>query len=661
MNTPGEMDKSSCPFQRRRRKGRRRPPQRALVICIILFSVRAYAQLGRADYERALNIKERYKGLALNIPETPVWIEGTDKFWYRKTVKGGDAFVLVDALAQTKGPAFDHDRLAASLSSARKERFTGVTLPFSQIRFGNREASVEFGLKSDLWKCDLHTYVCTKARPLKPGDPGFTEHDDWGEEHASKTNDLDRFCQSPDGQWEAFIQNYNVYLRRKGEDATLPLSLDGSEHNYYAFDTLSWSPNSKHLVAYRIRPGYRRKVYYIESSPTDQLQPKLSSIEYPKPGDVLDLQQPVLFDMATKLKTDIGSSLFPNSYELSEAKWWKDSRAFTFEYNQRGHHVYRIIEVDASTGEPRALISEESNTFIDYRRLVPDSHDTGKTYRYDVNDGKEIVWVSERDGWAHLYLFDGTSGKLRNQITKGEWVVRSVDRVDEKKRQIWFEASGMYPDKDPYFVNAYRINFDGTGLMSLTEADGNHRVLYSPDGTYFIDTWSTVDDPPTMELRRTEGKTRLMELEHGDIHELLAAGWKAPKIFIAPGRDGKTPIWGIVYLPAHFDSSHKYPVVEDIYAGPQGSFVPESFSTRAEPLTELGFVVVQIDGMGTNNRSKAFHDLAWENLKDAGFPDRILWHKAVAAKYPWYDISGVGIFGNSSGGAERAWCTALSS
>jgi dipeptidyl aminopeptidase/acylaminoacyl peptidase len=624
--------------------------QRTLVICTAMFSMHVHAQPRRAEYERALGLNERYKSLTWNLPETPVWIEGAEEMWYRKTVKGGNAFVLVDAAAQTTKAAFDHDRLAASLSAATKEKITGVTLPFSQIRFADKEGSVEFGLKSDLWKCDLHTYTCAEERPLKPGDPGFREPDDWGEEHTPQINDVARSTPSPDGQWEAFIQNFNVYLRQKGKGAAFPLSMDGSEDNYYDFSTIAWSPNSKSLVTYRIRPGYRRKVYYIESSPADQLQPKSSSIEYPKPGDVLDLQQPVLFDVTTKCQINIDNSLFPNPYELTEPKWRKDSRAFTFEYNQRGHQIYRIIEVTASTGKPRALISEESKTFIDYRRLVPDSYDSGKTYRYDLDDGKEIIWMSERDGWAHLYLFDGITGTVKHQITKGNWVVRSVDRVDEKNRQIWFEASGLDAKKDPYFVDAYRINFDGTGLTRFTDAEGNHKVVYSPDGKYYVDTWSTVEDPPTMELRRTEGKTRLMELELGDIHELLAAGWKPPQVFSAHGRDGKTDIWGVIYRPANFDPTKKYPVVEDIYAGPQGSFVPKSFTTRSEPLTELGFVVVQIDGMGTNNRSKAFHDVAWKNLKDAGFPDRILWHKAAAAKYSWYDISRVGIFGTSSGG-----------
>jgi dipeptidyl aminopeptidase/acylaminoacyl peptidase len=312
--------------------------------------------------------------------------------------------------------------------------------------------------------------------------------------------------------------------------------------------------------------------------------------------------------------------------------------------------VYRVIEVDGKTGVARTLIDEQSKAFVDYRPLVMNQTDTGKKYRYDVADGKEIVWGSERDGWEHLYLVDGTTGQFKQQITKGEWVVRAVNRVDEEKRQIWFEASGKNAGEDPYFVHAYRINFDGSGLTPLTEGPGNHHVEFSGDGKYYVDLVSTIEAAPVLTLYRTEGNLKIAELERGNIDKLKTAGWHAPEAFVAKGRDGRTEIWGVVWKPANFDAKKKYPVIEDIYAGPQGSFVPKTFSTRSEALTELGFVVVQIDGMGTNNRSKAFHDVAWHDLKDAGFADRILWHKAYAAQHPWYDISRMGIFGTSAGG-----------
>ena len=371
---------------------------------------------------------------------------------------------------------------------------------------------------------------------------------------------------------------------------------------------------------------------------------------YPKAGDVLSLYQPVLFDVAGRRELPIDNSLFPNPYEMLPFEWWKDSRGFTFEYNQRGHQVYRVIEVSANDGKARTLIEEKSDTFVNYEELTRSQFDHGKYYRKNLDDGKEIIWASERDGWEHLYLFNGRTGALIRQITRGNWAVRDVDYVDESNHEIYFEAGGMDRDEDPYYVHGYKIGFDGSGLTPLTPIDADHTLKYSKDGKYYVDTYSRLDRPPVVELHRAADASLVMPVDKADDGPLRAAGWHPAEPFHTAGRDGKTQIWGVIYRPLDFDSKKKYPVIEDIYAGPQGSFVPKSFSPRAEPLTALGFVVVQIDGMGTNNRSRAFHDVAWHNLKDAGFPDRILWHKAVAAKYAWYDISRVGIFGTSAGG-----------
>ncbi|AHG92397.1 peptidase S9B dipeptidylpeptidase IV domain protein (plasmid) [Gemmatirosa kalamazoonensis] len=429
------------------------------------------------------------------------------------------------------------------------------------------------------------------------------------------------------------------------------LSFDGSEGDAYQLMSIRWSPDSKHLVAYRRRPGYNRLVHYVLSSPADQLQPKDTSIFYRKPGDVLDVTTPVLIDVEPRAARPIDNALFPNPYQISQAAWHKDSRGFTFEYNQRGHQVYRVIEVDAATGAARAVVSDEPKTFFSYRPLNGNQTDHGSYWRYDVDDGKEVLWMSERDGWAHLYLYDGATGKVKNQITKGPWVVRAVDSVDVAHRQIYFRASGTIAGQDPYFVHYYRINFDGTGLVRYTEANGTHTLYWSPDHAYYVDTYSRVDLPTVVELRRTSDR-RLTPIEKGDMSAQVAAGWRPPEVFSAKGRDGATDIWGIVVKPLAFDPSRKYPVIEQIYAGPQGSFVPKTWGggQSLQALAELGFVVVQIDGMGTNNRSKAFHDVAWKNLGDAGFPDRILWHKAYAARNPWYDVTRVGLYGTSAGG-----------
>jgi dipeptidyl aminopeptidase/acylaminoacyl peptidase len=629
------------------------------------FSLSAHAdQPSPEDYERALNLPDKYRNLAIHLPSAPEWIEGTHDFVYSRTTAAavghpaGHEYMLVDADTHQSRVAFDHSRLAEALSKTLKATIHPESLPLNRLRFDKDEKSFKFLYHDIRWSCELTGYTCSKVEALRPDDDEF-EGDDYDATPKAINGDAHAKT-SPDGKWLAYIENYNIVIRLAHPDtaaekqpnhpAFTVLSQDGSEDNYYAIATLTWSPDSKHIAIYRIHPGYRRLIHYVASSPSDQLQPESSTMVYPKPGDVLDLQQPVLFDIASHRELPIENALFPNPYDLSSIEWWKNSRAFTFEYNQRGHQVYRVIEVDASTGTPRTLIEETSKTFINYEPLVGTQFDTGKRYRKDLDDGKEIIWASERDGWEHLYLYDGHTGKVIHQITHGDWVVRQVDRVDEKTHEIYFEASGKNDDEDPYFVHGYKINFDGTGLTELTSVAANHALSYSDDGEYYVDLYSRIDLAPVVELHKTADASLISTVETADITQLKAAGWQPPEPFHTAGRDGKTQIWGVIYRPLNFDTSKKYPVIEDIYAGPQGSFVPKSFSTRAEPLTALGFVVVQIDGMGTNNRSRAFHDVAWHDLKDAGFPDRILWHKAVAAKYPWYDISRVGIFGTSSGG-----------
>ena len=709
----------------------------AAALCL-LSTIPVYAQGTLADYQRAHDLRTKSRDLVVNTPGPATWINNTDHFWYPKTVKGGTEFVLVDADAGAKKPAFDQTRLAAAISTAVGKPYTALKLPFGPVQgrggrpnpatvgttapltFLDNETAIQFGVEGSLYKCSLSDYTCTKAGPIprtgRFGRGGAPEDDsllnpeaapevslegpggdpvdgmkyrppapqagDEGEfqgrqracapapsRQQMQQNRADarpgvgsqilgqvptepsEVCASFDGKYEAFVQNFNVFIKAKGDQTAYPISFDGSEDNYYSLRSFAWSPDSKKLVAYHTRPGYDRLVNYIESSPTDQIQPKHTTIHYAKPGDTLDIAFPVLFDVATKQQTDIDRTLFPNAYDITEPVWWKDSRGFTFEYNQRGHQVYRVIEVDGTTGKARPLIDEQTKTFFYYSNLGP-GLSAGRKYRHDINDGKEIIWASERDGWEHLYLYDGVTGKVKNQITKGDWLVRNVDYVDDAKRQIYFETGGIVPGQDPYFTQLYRINFDGTGLTKFTDADGMHTVSFSHDRKFYVDTWQRVDLAPVAQLRRSDDQKVVLDLDKGDTSALAAAGFKAPEVFVAKGRDGKTDIWGTITRPMNFDPSKKYPVIENIYAGPQGSFVPKTFSAIApdQALAELGFIVVHIDGMGTSNRSKAFHDVAYKNLGDAGFPDRILWHKAVAAKYSYYDISRVGIFGTSAGG-----------
>jgi dipeptidyl aminopeptidase/acylaminoacyl peptidase len=371
---------------------------------------------------------------------------------------------------------------------------------------------------------------------------------------------------------------------------------------------------------------------------------------YDQPGDKLTSFELCLFDVEKKkrIETEVDKIdlHYPRLY------WARDGRHFAYEKVDRGHQRLRIIGVDSQSGKAFDIIDEKTDTFI----WTAHTENLALDRINWLPDTDEAVYVSERDGWRHLYLVDTKKGGIKNQITKGEYVVRGIDRIDEKKRQIWFHASGNNSDQDPYFLHYYRVNFDGRDLLALTEANGNHSVQFSPDRKFFIDTYSRVDAPPKHELRSAADGKLVCPLEEADVSELLGSSDYHPlEVFVTKGRDGKTDIWGVICRPRDFDPNKKYPIIESIYAGPQGSFVPKSFGgNRYAEMADLGFIVVQIDGMGTANRSKAFHDVCWHNIKDAGFPDRILWIKAAAEKYPYMDLTRIGIHGNSAGGQNAA-------
>ena len=622
-----------------------------LTTLVVAHAQLASAQGSASDYERALTLRDRYSGQVLHMAEAPRWIEQTNRFYYRRTVKGGHEWFVVDAASGTKQPAFDHEKLAAGIATATTRKATAVQLPFTTFAFVDNGRGIEFtltgpngpqGADADPWRCSLETYACRQQSAGRGGRGGRGGGGLAGPVRPEFDVNGGQPRRSPDGKHEALVRNYNLAIREHGKREFTVLTTDGSEGNYYDPDTIAWSPDSQKIAAYRVRPGQRRYVHFVESSPEDQLQPKHSTMQYAKPGDVLDVEMPVVVHVGDRKRLDVDNALFPNAYDNSRLVWRKNSAAVTFEYNQRGHQVFRVIEINATDGSARAVISEEPKTFFAY---------SGKRFRQDIEERDEIIWMSERDGWNHLYLYDSKSGRVKNQITRGAWPVRSVVRVDEEARQIYFAASGMHAGRDPYFLNYYRINFDGSALQALTTAEANHNASFSPNGRFFVDTYSRVDAAPITEIRMADG-TLVSTIERADLSGLQAAGWKAPESFVAKGRDGKTDIWGLIFRPTNFDPSKKYPVIENIYAGPHSSHVPKSFAAynQMQAQAEIGFIVVQIDGMGTSNRSKAFHDVAWQNIKDAGFPDRILWHKAAAAKYAYYDITRVGIYGTSAGG-----------
>ena len=562
----------------------------------------AAAQVTRADYERAdtiLKCSDRVYSPAIH----PEWIDSSHYFWYKNHEKEGDFYYLVNAESGKKQRAADKKGLAAFFSKKQKK------LAESLLK--------EEEKRPDRWR----------RREEAPAP-----------------------VVSPDKKWEAYVKDNNLYLSpvrdEKEKDKPkeeIALTMDGTANLRYDGWSIIWSPDSRKLATVKVRDVQERRIPLIESGPSSQKQPILQWRDYAKPGDVLPVYLPVLFDVEARKQMALNVTPYENQFYLNLTGWREDSRAFTFEFNQRGHQRYVIGEVSAADGSIRHLVDEQTKTFIYYYN----------NYRHDLADGKELLWISERDGWRHLYLIDGTNGQVKQQVTKGEWVVRQVDHVDEANRVVYFTASGFNKGEDPYNLHYCRINLDGTGFTDMTPGDGNHRVTFSTDRAYFTDVYSRPDLPAISLLRRTADASLVAELQKCDVSDLLAEGWQMPEVFSAKGRDGKTDIWGNIYRPMHFDASKSYPVVEFIYAGPHDSHVDKDFKPAhhlVSKLVELGFVVVSIDGMGTSNRSKAFHDVCWKNLKDAGFPDRIAWMKAAGAKYKYMDLNRVGIYGWSAGG-----------
>lgn len=458
--------------------------------------------------------------------------------------------------------------------------------------------------------------------------------------------------------------NDNLYLIESENQAeSIQITTDGVKDCYYS-SWGSWSADGKYYATVMIKPAPKRYVTYTLSSPTDQLQPKYSNQEYAKPGDSLNYRIPVIVDVENKkVIKPVSTELFASQYYVSMPQW-SDAKTIgnkvTFEFNERGHKTFRVLEMDL-TGSVRTIIEEKNDKYVAYSRNLRRNLDFGK-----------ILWKSDRDGHAHLYLYDQKTGK-HTQVTKGDYWVRDVQHctIDKNgKGYVIFSANGMncknmgkvvssledrIAEEDPYNIHYYKIDLNGKNLISLTPERGNHKAKFSKDFTSLIDTYSTVDQKPVSVLRSaTDGKI-ISTLETADISKLEATGWKAPEVFVAPGRDGKTDMWGVIQRPSNFDPSKKYPVIEYIYSGPGDQYVPKTFTPwiwTLSDIAELGFIVVQLDGMTTSFRNLDFEQVCYKNLKDAGFPDRKAWIRAAAEKYPYMDIDRMGIYGCSAGGQE---------
>lgn len=611
------------------------------VFFILILSCGTFAQGTLEDYQRAIALDSLFQNKVINSPSTFNWVKH-NLLWYVNNTNKGKEYLLVDPLKKVQNQCFDHMVLAKLLASEFQQEVDPNKIEISELEFNEDLTQLNFVFNDVLISYSPNKNsleVLKKIEPKNNENRGY-----WGNKFDETSNPP---VTSPDSTKTAFIKNHNLFIKEKDTDKEIQLSYDGSLGFFYS-SYLLWSPDGKKIMAYKVKPGDDRKIYFVESSPQDQFQPKLLSKDYLKPGDELPFKSPQLFLVDSQKHLQVPTTAFNHQFGINNIAWRDDSRAFTFEYNQRGHQSYKIIEVDGETGKVSVLVNERSPTFIDY---------SSKKYRYDVADGKEIIWTSERDGWNHIYLYDGINGLVKKQLTKGEWVVRNVIKVDDKNREIYFTASGLDEGQDPYFAHYCKVDFDGKNFTRFTKENGNHKVTFSGDYKYYVDQYSRVDSPPITVLKATKDTKTIMELQRAENSSLVKEGWIAPEVFTAKGRDGKTDIWGVIIRPTSFDFNKTYPIIEYIYAGPHSSFVPKDFRPyywSMSSLAELGFIVVQIDGMGTSNRSKAFHDVCWKNLKDGGFPDRKLWINAAAKQYPYMNANKVGIFGTSAGGQNAA-------
>lgn len=618
------------------------------VLVFLLSTVSAPAQGTRDDFARANRfLPWNVRKLVVDADITPHWIGRSPRFWYREPKAGAEekTFLLVDAGRNTVAPAFDHARLAAGLGKATHRHYDETNLPFESFDFVDNDTAIRFEAEGGTWTCTLSEYECTPAQtPMGP-----------------------RPAVSPDGRWVAFVRDCNLFVRstetgqeiqltRDGErdyDYATPLPMAGTLINHDGPEArqpvgVTWSPDSRRIITYRIDSRYSGRFTTVQFAPADQLRPKAFSAVYPLPGEAVARAEAIVFDLESgrrvNIETDPLDLLFVGGPNFT---WFKDSKHFYFEYTERGYQRVELREADALTGKVRSVISESSTTYVD----------PGHTVARPVGDGAQFLWGSERNGWAHLYLYDRQTGQLKNQVTDGPWVGRSIVQIDDKARQVYFLGAGREPGEDPYQTHLYRANLDGTGLTLLTPENANHTVYMPSTCEYFVDNYSRPDLPGKSVLRSAKDGHVIRVLAETNAEQLLKTGWRFPEPFQGKARDGKTDIYGIIWRPSNFDAAKKYPVVEQIYTGPQSFFVPKTFAAYrngAQATAELGFIVVMIDGLGTGGRSKQFHDYCYKDLGDAGLPDHIALLQQMAEKYPYMDLTHVGVYGVSAGGYAAA-------
>ncbi len=605
-------------------------------------------QLTAADYARAAQfLRAGTDSLVFGATVRPTWLDN-DRFWYRNDIPEGTEFVLVDPARRSRTRAFDHVKLAAALSAVADTTYAPFALPFTTFVFSPDGKSLSFDVRGRHFTCDVGGTQCTASQTRR--------------QRPDRNAVL-----SPDSSHAAFIRDYNLWVRDVATGAETPLTTDGVQDFGYATNNAGWtksdrpvvlwSPDSKQIATFQMDERGVGDMYLVSTAIG---HPRLEAWKYPLPEDtvIFRIQRVVIHLDGPRVvrlqmppdqhRSTICDDIACRGSDFSDVEWSPDATQLAFVSSSRDHKHATLRMADPETGTVRDVMEESVDTFFESGFNMVNWH--------TLTSSNEVIWYSQRDNWGHLYLYDLTTGQLKNRITSGAWNVLQLLRIDEKARTLYFLGAGREPG-DPYFRYLYSVRMDGSRLTLLTPDSADHDVTLAKSGRYVVDHYSTPTIPPVTVLRDMRGR-KVADLERADITRLVAAGWTPPIPFTVKARDDSTDLYGLMYLPTHFDSTASYPIINYVYPGPQtgsvGSrqFTPSRGDKRS--LAELGFVVVELDAMGSPMRSKSFHTAYYGNMGDNGLPDQIGGIKQLARAHRWMDGNRVGIYGHSGGGFAAA-------
>lgn len=661
----------------------------------------------KANYQLAAKFSsQKLDKMVFSLNVDAHWLKKSDKFWYMYQTTEGKKWYIVDPIKGEKKPLFDNEKLAAEITKIVKDPFDAQNLGLDSMRFVKDENWIQFEVKSSIEVEKKDSTAVKDAKPIKEKKVFYFEYNI----NSGELVELTEFKKpkrkpswasiSPDGNTIVFGKNFNLYYMDKANyekallnenDTTIvehKLTNDGVEYfSYYGSGAyggggetnvdkeknknkrkpvfILWSPDSKYFANIKTDARAVKELWVINS--VAEPRPTLETYKYWMPGEKTSpISYLLLFNLSAKTHQQINVSNFKDQDinvwsqpslaanrddDFRPNIWLGNNQKFYFSRTSRDLKRIDQCMVDVSSGTVKTIIEEKLNTYVEIKRLGL------------VNEGKELIEWSERDGWAHFYLYD-ENGKLKNQITSGAWHCEDIVGIDEKKRILYFtangreyntelKAKGSNEKEDPYYLHLYKVNFDGTGLKLLNEGNFDHSVNMNDNNTFFINNFSRVNTVPKSALYNSDGK-KIMDLETADFTSLFAAGYKFPEPFKVKAADGITDLYGVMYKPFDFDSTKKYPIIEYVYPGPQTEAVNKSFSRgmdRVDRLAQLGFIVVTVGNRGGHPaRSKWYHNYGYNNLRDYGLADKKATAEQLADRFKFIDVNKVGIHGHSGGG-----------